>query len=107
MSRKVKPLHQSAVAQLKSAEEKLSKHKIGMFFSRFVYQVETIMETINTTEIPNEFITGLINDLQLFYDDFEDRYPRQENSCGSKLERNKIEEVFKSTIAGLKGRIAE
>jgi hypothetical protein len=106
MSRKVKPLHQSAVAQLKAAEEKLSKHQIGMFISRFVYQVETIMETINSTEVPKEFIKDLIAGLQTFYDDFEAKYPRQENGCGGKWERNKIEADFKSAIAGLEGRIA-
>ena len=104
--RKVKPLHKSAIDQLRAAEEKLSKHQIGLFISHFVSQVETITETINTTEIPNEFIDELATSLQTFYDDFEEKYPRQENGCGGKFERNKLEELFKGTITGLKGRLA-
>lgn len=107
MSKKEKPFHDSVLIQLKTAEEKFSKNKtIGMFISRFVTEVGTITTTIQLTDIPKENLEGLISNLQKFYTDFEEKYPRTEDACGGKRERKQIDAYFSEVIANLNERLA-
>ena len=106
MSRKEKPFHVSILNQLRAAEEKLSKNKnIGLFVSRFVVEVRTITTTISGTTVPIEHLSGLISGLEFFYQEFEAKYPRNEDACGGKYERNSIEEDFKHVITALQERL--
>jgi hypothetical protein len=106
MSRKVKPFHLSILNQLRAAEEKLSKNKnIGLFVSRFVVEIRTITTTICNTSVPIEHLPGLISGLEFFYQEFEANYPRNEDACGGKYERNSIEEDFKRVITALQERL--
>lgn len=108
MSKKLKllPFHESVLKQLKKAEENLSKNKkIGLFVNHFVTEVGVITENIITTEIPKEHIGELISGLQKFYSDFEIKYPRGEDGCGSVKERSRIEKYFARAINNLSDRI--
>jgi len=106
MSKKVKQFHVSIIDQLKVAEEKLSKNKnIGLFVSRFVIEVRTIATTICNTSVPIEHLPGLISALEFFYQEFEAKYPRNEDACGGKYERNSIEKDFKHVITSLQERL--
>ena len=106
MSKRLKPFHLSILTQLKSAEEKFSKnYKIGLFVSRLTVEVETITATITATEVAKEHLPGLISGLELFYKEFENKYPRQENGCGGKRERAFIDKHFVDVIANLNNRL--
>lgn len=107
MRKKVKPFHQSIVKQLKAAEERISRNKsIGLFINRFITEVEIISTTIQTTTIAKEHLPELISSLEAFYLEFESKYPRIENACGAKRERQKIEKYFSEVIANLNQRLA-
>lgn len=107
MSKKLKtlPFHENVLKQLKKAETGLSKNKrIGLFINHFVIKVGSISEDIIASEIPKEHINELISGLKDFYLDFEDKYPRGENGCGSVKERVRIERYFNNTISNLTAR---
>lgn len=104
--KKTLPFHQSILAQLRKSAENLSKNKrIGQFINHFTSEVETISNTIVSTQVPEEEVPALIFGLESFYKDFEAQYPREEDGCGTKKERAAIEKSMAKAINSLKERL--
>ena len=104
--KKVLPFHQSVLMQLNRSSETLSKNKrIGKFINRFSLEVKTISSTIICTKVPENEIPALISGLEIFYKNFEAKYPRDEDGCGTKKERTTIERSLSAAIGSLKERL--
>ncbi len=104
--KKVQPFYRSILSQLRKSEKTLSKNKkIGKFINHFVSEAKTISNTIISTKVPEEEVPALIFGLESFYKDFETKYPRDEDGCGSRKERVAIEKALAKAVSSLKERL--